>query len=96
MGAIAGGGVALATWGHDGLLDAAADVRGRHAVGGMAWAAIPAFLKTRFDVNEILTSLMLTYVAALFLSILVHGPGRTPKASTSRRSACSPRRPSCR
>ena len=32
-------------------------------IGGMVWAAIPALLKSRFNTNEILTSLMLTYVA---------------------------------
>ena len=77
LGAICGGGVAL--WFHDtegfwllplmvicGIL------------GGMAWAAIPAFLRTRFNANEILVSLMLTYVATLFLSYLVHGPWRDP------------------
>lgn len=47
-------------------------------LGGMAWAAIPAFLKTRLDVNEILTSLMLTYVAALILSTLVYGGWKDP------------------
>ena len=47
-------------------------------LGGMAWAAIPAWLKTRFNANEILTSLMLTYVASLLLSYLVHGPWRDP------------------
>ena len=31
--------------------------------GGTAWAAVPAVLRTRFSVNEILSSLMLTYVA---------------------------------
>ena len=46
--------------------------------GGMAWAAIPAFLKTRFNTNEILTSLLLVYVAILILSTLVHGPWRDP------------------
>jgi simple sugar transport system permease protein len=48
------------------------------AVGGMAWAAIPAFLRTRFHTNEILVSLMLVYVAQLLLSYLVHGPWRDP------------------
>ena len=43
-------------------------------LGGMAYAAIPAFLKARLEVSEILTSLMLTYVATLFLSIMVYGP----------------------
>ncbi len=46
--------------------------------GGMLWAAIPALLKTRFNANEILTSLMLSYVAALLLSYMVHGPMRDP------------------
>tara|TARA_R110001599_G_scaffold123510_5_gene295854 strand:- start:2030 stop:3106 length:1077 start_codon:yes stop_codon:yes gene_type:complete len=48
------------------------------AIGGAAWGAIPAFLKTRFNANEILTSLMLVYVAILVLSVLVHGPWRDP------------------
>lgn len=48
------------------------------AAGGMAWAAVPAFLRTRFNTNEILVSLMLVYVAKLLLSYLVHGPWRDP------------------
>ncbi len=48
-------------------------------LGGMAWASIPAFLKTRFGVNEILTSLMLTYVASLTLTSLVFGPWKDPE-----------------
>lgn len=47
-------------------------------IGGMAWAAIPALLKTRFNANEILTSLMLTYVALLLLDYMVRGPWRDP------------------
>jgi ABC-type uncharacterized transport system permease subunit len=46
--------------------------------GGAAYAAIPAFLKVRFNTNEILTSLMLVYVAQLFLDWLVRGPWRNP------------------
>jgi len=48
-------------------------------IGGMAWAAIPAFLKNRFNANEILTSLMLVYVAQLLLDWLVRGPWRDPQ-----------------
>ena len=44
------------------------------ALGGMAWAAIPALLRTLFNTNEILTSLMLVYIAQLAVSWLVHGP----------------------
>jgi general nucleoside transport system permease protein len=47
-------------------------------VGGLVWAAIPALLKTTFRANEILTSLMLTYVALLILDYLVRGPWRDP------------------
>ena len=42
-------------------------------------AAIPALLKTRFGANEILTSLMLVYVAQLLLDWLVRGPWRDPQ-----------------
>ncbi|MCL2872911.1 MAG: ABC transporter permease [Betaproteobacteria bacterium] len=48
-------------------------------VCGIAWAAIPAFLRTRFRANEILTSLMLVYVAGYLLSFLIHGPWRDPE-----------------
>lgn len=48
-------------------------------VGGMLWAAIPAFLKSRFNTNEILVSLMLTYVAVQLLIYLVSGPWRDPQ-----------------
>ena len=47
-------------------------------LGGMAWAAVPALLRNRFGVNEILTSLMLVYVAQLLLDWLVRGPWRDP------------------
>lgn len=78
MGAVAGGGIALATWGQEGSWILPAMMLAG-ILGGMAWAAIPAFLKARFEVSEILTSLMLTYVATLFLSILVYGPWKDPE-----------------
>ena len=49
------------------------------AVGGAVFAAIPALLKTRFNANEILTSLMLVYVAQLLLDWMVRGPWRDPQ-----------------
>ncbi|MHB8495705.1 MAG: ABC transporter permease [Casimicrobiaceae bacterium] len=79
LGAIAGGGLALAAGDArvpPALLLPAMIVAG--AVCGMAWAAISAWLRTRFNANEILTSLMLVYVANLFLSWLIHGPWRDP------------------
>jgi general nucleoside transport system permease protein len=47
-------------------------------LGGAAWAAIPAFLKTKLNVNEVLTSLMLVYVALQLLGYLVTGPWKDP------------------
>ena len=47
-------------------------------LGGFLWAMIPAILKTRFNTNEILVSLMLTYVAALLIDWTVRGPWRDP------------------
>ncbi len=77
LGAVCGGAVALAFWEETGFyilpLMALAGM-----AGGAAYAAIPAFLKTKFNVNEILTSLMLTYVATLFLAVLVFGPLKDP------------------
>ncbi len=49
------------------------------AIGGALWAAIPAFLRTRFNANEILTSLMLVYIAQLAVSWLAHGPWKDPE-----------------
>src|SRR3954471_18119629 len=41
------------------------------AAGGAAWAAIPGFLRAFCRANEIITSLMLNYVAALVLNYLI-------------------------
>jgi simple sugar transport system permease protein len=48
-------------------------------VGGMAWAALTALLRDRFNANEILVSLMLVYVAVQLLSYLVGGPWKDPQ-----------------
>lgn len=48
------------------------------AVGGILWASIPALLRTVFNANEILVSLMLNYVAILLLGLMVHGPLKDP------------------
>lgn len=49
------------------------------AIGGALFAAIPALLKAHFNTNEILTSLMLVYIAQLFLDWLVRGSWRNPE-----------------
>ena len=49
------------------------------AAGGALYALIPALCRVRFGASEILTSLMLVYVAELMLDYLVRGPWRDPK-----------------
>ena len=48
------------------------------ATGGALYALVPAAAKVRFGASEILTSLMLVYVADLLLDYLVRGPWRDP------------------
>jgi simple sugar transport system permease protein len=43
-------------------------------VGGAVWGIIPAVLKVRFGVNEVISTLMLNYVAAELLTLLIVGP----------------------
>jgi len=47
--------------------------------GGAAWGAIPGFLKARFDVNEILTTVMMNEIAIRLLLFLLSGPMIDPK-----------------
>ena len=48
-------------------------------VGGMVWAGLTAWLRDRFNANEILVSLMLVYVAVMLLSFIVSGPWKDPQ-----------------
>ncbi len=77
IGAITGAGVAFALPNAEGLwiipLMMAAGI-----LGGMAWAAIPALLRTRYRVSEVLSTLMLVYVALQVLSYLIGGPWKDP------------------
>ncbi len=43
-------------------------------IGGAIWGFIPALLKLRFAVNEVISTLMLNYVALYLVSWLIHGP----------------------
>jgi len=78
LGAIFGGGVALTLHGVESPLLLPAMVLAG-ALGGASWAAIAAALRTRFNTNEILVSLMLVYVSQLLVSWLVHGPWKDPE-----------------
>ena len=51
------------------------------AFGGWIWAMIPAILRTRFNTNEILVSLLLVYVAQNILSSMAIGLLRNPEGN---------------
>src|SRR5438876_8312635 len=50
------------------------------AAGGAAWAFIPAVLKTFVGVNEIISTLMLNYIALLWVDYMVFGSWADPTA----------------
>jgi simple sugar transport system permease protein len=77
MGAVAHAAVALA-W---------SDVLGKFtvivamvagAVAGALWAGVAAFLRKRFHVLEIISTIMLNFIAIHFVSFLVRGPLQEP------------------
>src|SRR5919199_1083049 len=47
-------------------------------VTGALWALLPAWLRAWHAVNEIITTLMLNYVAILWVNFLVYGPWKDP------------------
>ncbi|MSQ12260.1 MAG: ABC transporter permease [Dehalococcoidia bacterium] len=47
--------------------------------GGVAWAALAAALRSWRGVHEIVSTLMLNYVAILFVSLFVFGPWKNPQ-----------------
>ena len=47
-------------------------------LGGMLWALIPALFKIRFGMSEIIATLMLNYIAILFMIYLVRKPLQEP------------------
>ena len=49
------------------------------AAGGALWGLIPGVLKAYLAVNEILSSLLLNYVAIIFMEHLYFGPWRNPE-----------------
>ncbi|MBW2658782.1 MAG: ABC transporter permease [Deltaproteobacteria bacterium] len=47
-------------------------------IAGGAWGMIPAILRQRFKTNEIIVTLMMNYIAILFLQYLVYGIWKDP------------------
>lgn len=81
LGALAGGGTALWLTTHGIVLPKPIGiplVLCAGVLGGMAWAAIVALLRDRFNANEILVSLMLVYIAQQLVNYLMFGPWKDP------------------
>ncbi|MFD1911685.1 ABC transporter permease [Halodurantibacterium flavum] len=78
IGALCGAGVALAFYPAGGWYIFPLMVMAG-ALGGWAWAMIPAILRTRFNTNEILVSLLLVYVAQSLLAAMALGRMRNPQ-----------------
>jgi ABC-type uncharacterized transport system permease subunit len=78
IGAVAGSWLAVTTQGTDAGIWVMPAMLLTGAAAGALYALIPAICKVRFGASEILVSLMLVYVAELFLDYLVRGPWRDP------------------
>lgn len=58
-------------------------------IGGV-WGMIPGYLKARYKVDEVVTTIMLNYVAILFTDYLVNGPFLVPGMSNAMSAEVSP------
>lgn len=83
IGALAGTAVGIQDWGLPLALHLPlALVAG--FVGGGIWAMIPGYLKARHQVNEVITTILLNYIAIFLVSYFTHGPLRdNPEAVAS-------------
>jgi simple sugar transport system permease protein len=52
-------------------------------LGGGVWGAIPGFLKARYRVNEVITTILMNYIAILAVSYFTHGPLRADRTSAA-------------
>lgn len=48
-------------------------------LGGMIWAIIPAILKVKLGINDVITTLMMNYIAMYLVLYLIHGPWKGPQ-----------------
>jgi simple sugar transport system permease protein len=52
-------------------------------LGGMLWAAIPGAIRLKYNANEIVTTIMMNYLATLFTGYLVNYPFHSPGSSNA-------------
>jgi general nucleoside transport system permease protein len=78
VGAIAAAGVGQVAEGWPAFLVLPAMVAAG-ALAGAAWALVPALLRVRLGIDEVVTTLLLNPVALLLVEALLHGPWRDPE-----------------
>ena len=76
-GAIAAAGVGAAAGDLPGIVVLPAMIAAG-ALAGASWALLPALLRVRFGIDEVVTTLLLNPVALLLVNGLLHGPWRDP------------------
>lgn len=59
-------------------------------VGGAVWGGLAGLLKAKFSANEVITTLMLNYIASYFLAYLIRGPLMDPNGGNNPQSAAIP------
>ncbi len=77
-GAIAAAGIGMVVGGLPAVLALPLMIAGG-ALAGALWALVPAVLRVRFRIDEVVTTLLLNPVAALVVSALLNGPWRDPQ-----------------
>ena len=77
LGAIAAAGIGTLVGGLPPLIALPLMIAGG-ALAGAAWALVPALLRVRFGIDEVVTTLLLNPVALLLVNGLLHGPWRDP------------------
>ena len=78
MGAIAAAGIGQVVEGWPSLLVLPAMIAAG-ALAGAAWALVPALLRVRLGIDEVVTTLLLNPVALLVVQALLHGPWKDPE-----------------
>jgi ABC-type uncharacterized transport system permease subunit len=51
------------------------------ALAGSAWALVPAYLRTRFKVDDVVTTLLLNFILLYGMSALLDGPWKNPQSA---------------
>jgi simple sugar transport system permease protein len=50
-------------------------------LGGFLWGAVPGFLKARTGAHEVITTIMMNYLALQFVGLMLQGPMKDPRPS---------------